>query len=581
MTPDIVTIAILVAATLFGAWRTARSRTAGRVARIVLQMVVAVLFALVLWPPARTGGGEVLRVLTPGSTPEQRAPIASAVATVALPGVDAAAGVERVPDLGTALRRHPRVDRIEVIGGGLPARDRDAARAVALQFSEAPLPAGVTELRWPDRIDAGTLWRLSGRVAGVDAGVRVELHDRSGARIGSATPQADGAFAIDARAKAAGAADYVLRVVDSADRVVETVPVGVVVRAGERLRVLVLAGALDAESKYLRRWASDAGIDLRARLAISRGVSVRDGEVTLDAAGLGESDLVIVDERSWSALARADKERLLAAVDDGLGLLLRITGPVPPAVAREWDALGWRLRAADRPQRIALAAQAGSDAAAPDVDQRPLEVTGDAAVALVGAADGTPLAAWRAQGRGRTGVWWLGDTFPLVLRGDAARFGMLWREAVVTLGRARGEAAAAIPHDLRVDQRGTLCGLGGDSAVEAPDGLRTVLAIDPATPGCAAYWPRQRGWHALVDGDVRTPFRVQGADEAIAIERTATAAATRALVKSPDADALAHAVPGPRWPWFLAWIGACALLWWRERRVLSSTRPAVPDRARP
>jgi hypothetical protein len=25
------------------------------------------------------------------------------------------------------------------------------------------------------------------------------------------------------------------------------------------------------------------------------------------------------------------------------------------------------------------------------------------------------------------------------------------------------------------------------------------------------------------------------------------------------------AVPGPRWPWFLAWLLASALGWWRER----------------
>ncbi|MBN8483087.1 MAG: hypothetical protein J0L88_15985, partial [Xanthomonadales bacterium] len=369
MTPAFMPIAVLVAATLSGLWRTWRDRRDGRGVRSVLQVVVTLLFALVLWPPARTSGGETLRVLSPGSTPAQRAAIDPAIATVALPGFDGAgfdgagvdeAGVdvgeviERVPDLGTALRRHPRTDRIEVVGGGLPARDRDAARAVALRFDAAPSPVGLTGIVWPDRIDAGNVWRLQGRVAGVEPGARVELQDRAGTRVGVATPDAHGRFAIDARAKDAGATDYALRVLDAGDRVVESVPVGVVAQAGERLRVLVLAGALDAESKYLRRWAVDAGIDLRARLAVSRGLSVRDGEVVLDAASLGESDLVIVDERSWAALARADKERLLEAVDGGLGVLLRVTGPVPVAIAREWEALGWRLRSVDRPGRVML-----------------------------------------------------------------------------------------------------------------------------------------------------------------------------------------------------------------------------------
>ena len=74
----------------------------------------------------------------------------------------------------------------------------------------------------------------------------------------------------------------------------------------------------------------------------------------------------------------------------------------------------------------------------------------------------------------------------------------------------------------------------------------------------------------LVDGDARTPFRVFGAGEAITLDRAATAAATRDLVKPAGAEVAVHAVPGPRWPWFLACITACAVLWWRERRMVST-----------
>ena len=45
---------------------------------------------------------------------------------VALPEAAASDGSERVPDLGTALRRHPDVRTLHVVGDGLEARDRDA-----------------------------------------------------------------------------------------------------------------------------------------------------------------------------------------------------------------------------------------------------------------------------------------------------------------------------------------------------------------------------------------------------------------------------------------------------------------------
>ena len=559
-------VGIVAFATVISAWRTWRARHSARVAIVALQIIAASLLVLTLVPPERPTGGEVLRVLTPGATAEQLAQSAPGVRTVALPGIDVAAAIERVPDLGTALRRHPRVDALQVVGGGLPARDRDAARGFAMTFDPAPALVGIVDVDWPARIDAGSVWRLHGRVAGGDTAARIELRDRADALVGATAPDEHGRFAIDARAKSDGATTYTLRVLAD-DTVIDSVPVGISVDAGERPRVLLLAGALDAEWKYLRRWALDAGIDLRARMAISRGIAVRDGELRLDAETLRTSDLVILDERGWAGLSRSDKDALVAAVEGGLGLMLRVTGPVSPTVVREWNALGWRLRATDGARAVRLPARAGSDAELPSVQRRPFDATADDAVRLLAAADGTALAAWRAQGRGRTGVWWLAETYPLVLGGDAAAFGMLWREALITLSRARAPTTLQAPRMARVDVRTSICGLGGEAAIESPDGTTSALAVDPASPGCAAFWPGESGWHHLVEGDRRVPFHVLAADQGLALERADNARATHALAGAAGASTTTlHVVAGPRWPWFLAWLAVATVLWWLERR---------------
>ena len=84
-------------------------------------------------------------------------------AVVALPEAPALPGVERVPDLATALRKHPGTQRVRVVGAGLEARDRDAMRGVALEFVAEALPRGLVELTPPSRAVAGGEFHFAGR----------------------------------------------------------------------------------------------------------------------------------------------------------------------------------------------------------------------------------------------------------------------------------------------------------------------------------------------------------------------------------------------------------------------------------
>jgi hypothetical protein len=570
MNLSLVTALLIAVAVAIGIWRTTRADAPRRTVRVAFQLAAGALIYLALFPPRvdERFAAETLVVLTPGATVEQIAKPPSGIATIALPGVAAASDVERAPDLGTALRRYPQAARLRIVGGGLPMRDLDAARSLPITFEAASLPAGIVDLGAPASVRSGSVFAVRGRVNGIEGG-RVELRDPAGAVVSRLPLAEDGAFALEAAVRTEGAAVFDLHVLDRNDAIVERMPQAVFVRPGDALRVLMLAGAPDPELKYLRRWAADAGVELASRIVLSDGIAMQDGSAALDADALAHTDVVIVDERAWKALDATARERLRAAVRDGLGLFLRVTGALPDDVAADWRALGFRVRAADVPQTFALQTPAGASDASTTLTRRALLVEADDATPLLRGSDGTPAALWRGDGLGRVAIWWIADTYRIALGGDAAAFGTLWSRALATVARARSRARPDIPTDARVSLRSVLCGLDAAAVVESPHGARIPLSIGGADAHrCAAYWPSEPGWHTLVDAGERWPFHVSEDGAALSLTAARDAEQTRRLAATASGAASATAsrrVPAPHWPFFIAWLAAVAMLWWLER----------------
>lgn len=567
MNLPLVVALLLGAGVLLGSVRSLRDAHPRAPLRCALHLLAGIALWYGLFPPAvdEAVDASTLVVLAPGAQSAPTATLPRGSRTVALPGAGAPGLVERVPDLATALRRHPEARHLHVVGAGLPARDREAARGRVVAFDAAPLPAGLVELDAPAQVAPGARWRVAGRLEGL-AGGRIELLDPSGDAVAAAAPEADGRFMLEAHAKGEGRAVYALRVSDAAGTPRERVDLPLRVRGGEAVRMHVLAGAPDPDLKYLRRWAADAGIDLDSRIRLSDGVALSEGDVALDAAALAQVDLVVIDERAWMLLATGERKAVRDAVDQGLGLLLRITGPLDDAVAADWAELGFRVQATAAPVAVALAADGAHDAAA--LARQPVDVVGESAVPLLQAGDGTLRASWRALGQGRVGAWWLADSFRLVLSGDAQRHAALWASTVSTLARARAAAVPALPTDARVGERAVPCGLVEGASIESPSGDRVALV--PVARGgagaCAAYWPAVPGWHVLHSGGADWPFHVRAAADAPGLAAAADARATRALVGGSEPASVAQQpVRLPRWPFLLAWLAVAGLLWWLER----------------
>lgn len=567
---------LIALATAVGSWRARRH--GWRDSRLWLQPVAGALLAAALQPPSLPVDVATLTVLTPGATAAQQRKLPWRTQQVALPGVVATGqaepvpnqGPDQVPDLATALRRHPDSRRLRVIGNGLPARDQDAAAGLALQFDAAP-EAGIVAVEAPEHARVGTQIQIRGRAAA--PALRVALHDPSGAQVDVSAVDGEGRFRVSAIARAAGPVRFELRAVDAADALLDHAAVPLLIEPGEQLAVQYLAGTPDADAKYWRRWAQDAGLLVSYRTWLSDGValSTDSAPVGLDPLTLtllAASDLLVIDERAWATLAANEKTALLAAVDGGLGVLLKLTGPLAPEVAAEWAALGIATTPLEAPaavtldQRLAMRERAGFTAGPVAIDSTP------ALTALLRADDGQLLAAWTARGAGRIALWTLLDSYRLVLAGDAGRYGALWSDVIAQISRPVPPSARGpqLPRDSWIGERLSICGLGAAAGLQAPDGTVQTLLVEDS--GCAAAWPGAAGWHQLQSGGMTTALYVRAADDAAGLRAARDREATQRLANPTAAEPspVKQPQPLPRWPFWLGWLLTVSLLWWRERQ---------------
>ncbi len=561
---------------------TARPRIWRTIALLLAQVASASLLYCTLFPPpvAREAGTLVVLTARAGDVVAQGTP---GDHVVSMPEAPARPGIERVPDLATALRRYPATTRIRVLGAGLVARDHDAAAGLAVDFQPAPLPRGLVELQAPTRVPVGRQFAVAGRGERLREG-SVELLDPAGRRVDRSMLADNGRFRLHATTRGAGLALYRLRLRDARAGLIEDVPVPLEVVPARARRVLVLAGAPNAELKYLRRWALDTGMKVDTRISLGAGLQVGTAPVGLDAATLGRFDLVVLDERSWRVLGAGQRAALSAAIDRGLGLLLRLTGPISASDRERLRALGFSAVAAGTAREVRLGdgfVRAGDAVdALPTLARSALRIAANDGVVLLDDAAGTPLTVWRARGRGRIGVSTLGDSYRLVLAGRGDAHGEVWSRAFTTLARPGAARAEVDIDDAAPQQRTILCGLGARAHVASADAKQVALRIDPASGPrrCAGFWPNTAGWHALRDGERAIPFYVRDATSTPGLSAQALREATQALAAGHSAPrALQATQPGPRWPWFLAWLLLTTAAWWFERSRLG--QPGLPATA--
>ncbi len=533
---------------------------------LLLQMASATLLYFVLFPPPTFTSAERLVILTANANSNG---LKNTGRILALPEAPQIANAESVPDLASALRRYPGVNSLQIVGDGLRVRDQDAVRGLSIEFLPSSLPRGLIELNLPHSVASGARWIVQGRINRI-SNARVELLNPGNAVVATTDIDAEGNFVLADTARTPGLSMYQLRILDNRKKVLESTKLPINIVQEPALKVLILSGGPNPELKYLRRWAIDAGVQLESQINLSSGVQMNSAAASINSASLREVDLLMLDERVWSTMNRNSKQAIIDALRSGMGLLLRITGPLTGTDRNELKALGFLINDASIVQGVRL--QNGDDKKTlTTLTRRPLLVSSRDAVPLLQDNAKNPIALWRAEGRGRMGLFWLTDTFKLVLSADSSRHGQLWQELTSTLARTRNETPIYLrDRDARINERVVLCNITAKTFVQDSIAEITYLIPDTSSIGnknCAAFWPRVSGWHNVATDKHELPFYVRDSNDAPGLRANATREATLLLTAKQSIDKTTNriAVPGSHWPWFLAWLLVTALLWLLER----------------
>ncbi|TGD78474.1 hypothetical protein [Hymenobacter wooponensis] len=501
------------------------------------------------------------------------------------------------PDTSTlsnvaALRqRIPGLQRVHVLGQGLPAANLPELGSVRLTMHSSGPQAGFRNATWARTTQVGKTWAIDGFFdnAGATGAVWVRLRAAGGLRDSVQLPAGRGAFRLQFTPKTEGRAVYELdaRTAAANGLRVTPEPLPLDVLPARPLRVLLLAATPSFEFRFLKDYLARQGHSVALRVGLSRGLTQTEflnqsaAEVgRLTPALLGHTDVVLADAASLAAVSGAEAGALQAALRNGQSGLVLLADPaaaLPRTLPARTDfALELQpAKAAQEPQELRWAVASPAKALVPAT----LRAT-PALRTLVTTLRRQPVAASRRIGLGQVVVATVAETFPWVLQGRTSAYAAYWSHLLSAAAPPIAPAANILPNDPwpRPNAPLTLRASGLPMApitVRAATGqpVRVALQQDERVPEWAegTYWPSTGGWHRAASGGTTSWFYVfrqrqwQGPETQLRQQAAAQWIAQTQSQTQPALAATTNSRPWSRWWGFGLFLLGAGLLWLEEK----------------
>lgn len=491
-----------------------------------------------------------------------------------------------IPDLPYFLAAHKDIRKLNIYGNGLPDEELKNLAGYELNFYPSAIPVGIISANWSAKIKTTEQLTVQGLYQNSSNKTVKLLLKGLGSSIDSVSIEANSnkSFSFKTRPKQSGKAIYQLISFYGKDTLAKE-PVPFITTEQIPMKVLILASFPDFEYKFLKKWLYDNQYPLAFRSQISKNKYSTDflnmdklNLNQINGSSLRKFDVLIVDEEELAAITPGERAAIDVAVNNGMGLFIRISNPKPltPASSK----FGRFELPAPKDKQLSLAIK--------DENSRFSKLTLEQTLylkpsqndqALIADASGKVLVNSTIKGSGKVLMSSLSATFNWLLAGKTSDYTTYWSEILSKAARKKSETLAlkTEPQFPSVNEKarfivdlstlGKIPNIEIDSTKLAPrQNMELTFEWD------AVFWPTTAGWNNISINQSNESFFIYKKEDWQTLKNQQTInstlnftdkSKTRETKTTTSAIILQKAVS--IWWFFTGFLLASAFLWFESR----------------
>jgi hypothetical protein len=492
--------------------------------------------------------------------------------------------IKHIEDLAYYLKEHNDIKKVNIYGYGLDEQQLKKLEGYHVTFHPASLPQGIISASWQTKIRATEDLKIEGIYNNTsNAAIKLKLYGL-GTDLDSTVVNAKSKanFSFNNQPKQAGKATYQLIALNGRDTLsVEKMPFEVI--AKQPIQVLILASFPDFEYKFLKNWLYEKQYQVIFRSQISQGKFSSDFLNTpatnvnrINAALLKKIDVLVIDENELSAISSGERSAINEAVNNGMGLILRLINAKPNANSPKYGRY-------EIPSATATALNISAVNEDLKFNELPfpqtlfLETSLNEQV-LFKSATGKSVVNMQLNGMGKVLISSLAATYQWELAGKKTDYAAFWSAMFLKAAKkeVKNQSIELFPQFINVGNRARVIASLSDAKV--PSLSFNDIKLNPKQnmelpfKWDAVFWPTNAGWNALTVNNVSTnSFIYEEGDWAVLKNteklRLNANFSNRQLNQKVDLKVTEQKVTEEfsKWWFYLVFIIAAAYLWYEQR----------------
>lgn len=511
---------------------------------------------------------------------------------------------ETIGSIAALHQRVPDLQSLHLVGDGLSQQQwlefkqlyKQPSR-INIVFTPGELKTGLVKLDWARQLKLGEHQNLSGELQGADRGklYSVSAFDPGGEKVATANLRAGEAFSFSFAPKATGQWRYKIQLQEIGEAaILAEESVAFSVEKARQPTILVMQSAPLFETRHLKNWATELGVEMTVVSQISRSRSISQHlnypsdnqplhDDPLAQQQLHRYDLMIIDGRALLSLSEDGISYLNDAIEQGLGLLTLADSALLKATKERRLTFNSALVAPalenSKLDRRAVPTWPNSRV------RQPMRVfnaqfESQAVTTLIRDENNQPLVVSENRGLGKSSVSLLSNTYQWKTAGLGQTYSHYWQYILSRLGRNTIKQTWQDSQKLEfINQPQRLCFHGDappdgeliDTLSQQSQQLKFAAQWLEKDKYCATFWGSNPGWYRVTSDNKDVPdlwLYVYPSSAWRAWQQLDKRTITTANVRFRELQPTSVQTPVSQWWYWLLLLLSMSCLW-IERRFFS------------